>query len=316
MKKKSVAILLTTYNGERYIRQQFDSILAQTFDNWHLYISDDCSTDTTNKIIEEYCGLYPDRFTNMQNRIRFGNARDHFLCLLSNVDAEYYMFSDQDDVWLPWKVEETIALLRSLEKKYALQPIMVHTDLEVVDKDLHTISNSFIKASKLNPQACNFYSQLIQNCVTGCTMAFNAELRKLVTDIHINLGEESPILMHDWWIGIVAYCFGIVSFLDKPTVKYRQHDTNAIGAVDLHNVSYLIKRIFGGKMKKALYAAMEQAAYFSKVYSSCLPDHLMVKTIEFGSIMNKGKLHRIHFFLKSGIMKQGGLRKIAQLLVG
>ena len=101
----TVEILLASYNGEAYIREQIDSILAQSDKRWHLTVSDDGSTDGTAKIIDEYVARYPERIVRYRSGIRFGNARDHFFHLMKMCDAPYMFFCDQDDVWYPQKIQ-------------------------------------------------------------------------------------------------------------------------------------------------------------------------------------------------------------------
>ena len=106
MEKAYAEILMATYNGERFVRQQLDSLLAQDDDRWHLTVSDDGSTDSTPQILDEYAAAHPDKITRHISGKRFGNARDHFFHLMETCDAPYMLFSDQDDVWYPGKVRK------------------------------------------------------------------------------------------------------------------------------------------------------------------------------------------------------------------
>ena len=105
-KEQSVEILMTTYNGELFLREQFDSILAQTYRNWHLTVSDDGSTDGTDCIIEEYVHLYPDKILHVRYPERFGSPKEHFLQLCRDCEAPLIAFCDQDDVWFPDKLKK------------------------------------------------------------------------------------------------------------------------------------------------------------------------------------------------------------------
>lgn len=311
-----IAILMATYNGEKYIEQQFDSILGQSCNNWHVFISDDCSTDATREIIAEYCNKYRDRFTDLQNKRRFGNARDHFLHLIYSIDSEYYMLADQDDVWMPDKIRISNALMHRIEQDHPTEPILVHSDLEVVDEKLMRLSSSFVKSSKLQPNKCTLYTQLIQNCVTGCTTMFNAALRELVVSTTVKTGSESPILMHDWWLGLIASCFGIIAFMDEPTVKYRQHGSNSVGAVNVNSIPYLIQRALRGGVRKTIFDTRKQADYFCMLYSSRLPDETVKIFQDLAASANMSKVRRIRFYIKSGILKQGAIRRVVQFLLG
>ena len=131
----TVEILLAAYNGERFLREQLDSLLAQTWEQWHLTVSDDGSTDGTSAILDGYAAQYPDRIRRVRHEGRFGNACDHFFWLMKECGASYMMFCDQDDVWHPDKVEKTMrALLEAEDEAGTDTPVLVFTDLTPVTK--------------------------------------------------------------------------------------------------------------------------------------------------------------------------------------
>ena len=124
-----IAILMSTYNGECYLKDQIESILSQTYKDWILYIRDDGSTDRTIRIIKTYVGNYPDKIIYEYDRLgNLGSGRS-FMKLLSSIDSDYYMFCDQDDVWLPSKIEKTYLKMKSLEMNHAHNAIAVFTNL-------------------------------------------------------------------------------------------------------------------------------------------------------------------------------------------
>ena len=118
---EKIAILMATYNGKDYIGEQIDSLLAQSFTNWHLYIHDDGSTDGTDKVIHQYENRYPQHISIL-NYPSQGGACGNFLSMLENVSADYYMFCDQDDVWLPEKIERTFERMKTAEQQHANLP--------------------------------------------------------------------------------------------------------------------------------------------------------------------------------------------------
>ena len=172
---KKVDILLATYNGEKYLKEQLDSILSQTYGEFRLLISDDSSTDNTKKILEEYTKKDKRIIVFCQEK-NLGVIKN-FEFLLNKVENDYYMFSDQDDIWKENKIEQSI---KYLEEKNA---DLIYTDLEVVDENLNVIYSSYWKlkgfynkVKKYN----NFESLYLNNFVTGCTILSKKELIKEV----------------------------------------------------------------------------------------------------------------------------------------
>ena len=171
--KSEIAILMATYNGEKYLGEQIDSILAQTYHDWHLYIHDDGSKDGTLSIIQEYVLNHPDKITLLDYPSQ-GGACKNFLSLLERVEAPYYMFCDQDDVWLPEKIEKKYAKIRELEKENHHTPIVVYSDLIVTDSNLNTISPSLWNIAGIYPEFVKSFDEMAANTLmSGCAMLFN-----------------------------------------------------------------------------------------------------------------------------------------------
>lgn len=229
-----VAILLATYNGEKYLRPQLESILSQTFTAWDLYIQDDLSSDKTIDIINEYVQV-DERIHFVSNSQKLGALRN-FSTLMEKVEADYYFFSDQDDVWLPFKMERTLKRLLACEDKDI--PIIVHSDLRVVDEDLQIIDNSLWGMFRINPALLHTFDSLVSHCLlTGCTMAFNQKAKE------VSLPIPSEAIMHDVWMGLcVLKNEGTIQDIQEPTILYRQHGRNTLGAHDDRN-NYLINRL-------------------------------------------------------------------------
>lgn len=219
MQEKRVDILLASYNGEKYLKEQLDSILNQTYGNFKLIISDDCSKDSTREILREY-EKKDDRIELHFQEKNLGSNKN-FEYLLSKVTAEYYMFSDQDDVWLPNKVEICMNKIQEEDSD------LVFTDLEVVDQDLNTINKSFNKKMRVYRKAKkykDFRMEYLYNCVTGCTILAKTSMIKE----YLPLPENKDIL-HDYWIALVTSLKGRISYVDVATIKYRQHGSNQVG---------------------------------------------------------------------------------------
>lgn len=221
-----IAILMATYNGSRYLREQIDSILSQTNDNWQLYIHDDGSTDSTMDIILEYCNKYIGKIVYLNDAQKHRGAAMSFMYLLKQVEADYYMFCDQDDVWLPNKVEQEF---KSITEYSNEKPILVFSDLYIVDEKLNVIEKSYWRYMRFfDIIYSNNNVNLLKtvNYVTGCTVMFNRNCRDLAINIDCNY-----IDMHD---SLVALCVvgsdGVLLPIAEPLLKYRQHDLNVVGA--------------------------------------------------------------------------------------
>lgn len=225
-----VTILLATYNSEPYIREQLDSILNQSYKEWKLVVRDDLSNDRTVEIISEYISRYPDKISILDNHGESKRAYLNFVELLKNVESEYYMFCDHDDVWLPYKIELSMKRMKEVEKPDI--PVVVHTDMRVVNEGLDTICDSFWRYSRLLPDHVEFKELAVCNSVNGCTMAFNKKARDL------SLTHVAHARMHDKLVArTVAANGGIISAIKAPTVLYRQHLDNVVGA-HLRNKSF------------------------------------------------------------------------------
>ena len=176
-----IEILMATYNGASFLREQLDSILAQTDTGWHLTVSDDGSEDGTEEIIDSYAERYPDKIIRYHAGRRFGNARDHFLHLMKEAcTAEWMLFCDQDDVWFPNKVETIRKAIREAEGEYgADKPLLVFSDQVPADEKLKPLSDSLVRYQKLYTERFDYRSLLMQNAVTGGAMAANRPLVKL-----------------------------------------------------------------------------------------------------------------------------------------
>lgn len=218
------AILLATYNGERYLRDQINSLLAQTTKEWDLYIHDDGSKDDTVNILNEYAKQYSN--IHIIDAPSKGNARNNFFFLLDSIDADYYFFCDQDDVWMPHKMERELAVLKEQEAKTPNSPIAVYTDLKVVDENLRPIAESFWNFSAIHPEFMSTFDTYAYSVATGCTMCFNRKAKEVGRK-----GRETAT-MHDSWILLASVAHGGIAIpLHEQTMLYRQHTNNCVGAV-------------------------------------------------------------------------------------
>ena len=187
-----VDILLSTYNGKKFLPDLLDSILKQTFKDWRLLVRDDCSTDNTKEILNRYACLYPHRIKLILSRKRLGPAFS-FGVLLQHSNAPYMMFCDQDDVWLPDKITLCLEMIKKIEERHPGKPVLVFSDLIVVDENLNFISPSFLRFQRLPLLVLQDLKKLcIQNVIPGCSMIFNKAVQSLVGKM------PSEAIMHDW----------------------------------------------------------------------------------------------------------------------
>ncbi len=218
-----VAILLTTYNSSSFLDVLIQSIINQSYVEWTLYIRDDDSCDNTVEKIIHYTKL-DTRILYLKDDKKRG-AKNGFMWLLEQVDSDFYMFCDHDDVWLPDKVRVTLNKMLSC-KDVDRVPIIVHTDLYITDLSLNILYDSFFNFYKIDYKKCNDKKwYLFYNDVTGCTMMINKCAKK------ISLPISKYARMHDSWIAVcVMYNNGRIECINDKTIYYRQHSNNTIGA--------------------------------------------------------------------------------------
>ncbi|WP_019951340.1 glycosyltransferase family 2 protein [Kushneria aurantia] len=214
-----VAILMATYQGADYLAAQLDSIEAQSLERWTLWVSDDGSQDGTREILAHYRQRWGEQRLKCFDGPREGFARN-FMSLLCNggIRADYYAFADQDDIWLPGKLEDAI---ECLARRDAETPALYCSRTRLVNQQG---IETGISASLRRPPG--FANALVQNIASGNTMVFNHCARQFAA----RHGARQDIPLHDWWIYLVVTgCGGFVYFSDQPGLFYRQHAGNAIG---------------------------------------------------------------------------------------
>lgn len=261
--KQPIAILMATYNGEKFLAQQIDSLLNQTYQNWTLYIRDDGSTDSSQTMIRNYCSRYPNIIFIEDSDGNLG-CRNNFFRLLEVVESKYYMFCDEDDEWLPNKIEITMQRMQQVEAQYPNRPIAVHTDSALCDASLNIIARSYWQNARFNPENFFTYNQLgVNACVEGATMMINHLAKQASFPIAPNSS------MYDAWIALhVLKAHGIISSIHTSTRLYRQHNNNVYGIplkisllekirkswrITLLNAKYLKNAGWGGYAKYAWF---------------------------------------------------------------
>lgn len=273
MQNDQIEILLASYQGAPYIREQLDSILNQTDSRWHLTVSDDGSADDTDQILDEYERRFPSRIRRVRSKRRFGCAKTHFMWLTQQCDAPYIAYCDQDDVWLPDKLEKMRRRMEEMESETGSDtPVLVFSDQTVTDEQLNTIAPSLMRMQQQYTDEIDWRALLFQNIVTGGACLFNRALAKLVCACR----DVSQIIMHDWWLAIVAARFGKVVYLDESTGYYRQHEGNSVGAKDVGSIAHITYQIgHMGELKRTIRMKKAQAAMLQDTYGSRLDEEDM-----------------------------------------
>lgn len=264
-----VAILLPTFNGERYLSDLVNSILGQSFKDYTLYIRDDGSKDNSVSICKELAAK-DERIIIVPFERNYG-ARYSFLALMEIVESSYYMFCDQDDVWMPTKIEDTLKKMREIEHASPNKPIVVHTDLRVVDGDLKPIANSLwqyrgydVDIPHTFPYLCHY------NDVTGCTMMINQLAKKACQGV---MSLKFPDFMYyDNMVCILsAKAGGMIVPLKQQTVIYRRHGKNETDALKfgesiLHQLGSIADYIKEQKRRHSFFAQIDYGSFAKFMY--------------------------------------------------
>ena len=251
-----VCILLATYNGARFLGALLDSLFAQTYQQIRVIAHDDNSDDATVEILAAYGSRYPEKIFLLEDTFAAGSAAKNFAYLAAYADAEcdYVMFCDQDDVWLPTKIEATLAKMQEAEKDGPPVPLLVYTDASIVAEDLQTTAASLYASRRQDRRtAADIRALAIENHILGCTVMINRPLAALVR----SMPEEA--VMHDWWAALMALKHGgRIVFLDEPTLLYRQHGNNVLGAPEINARHFFAKLLRIGAYAAALRAVIRQ----------------------------------------------------------
>ena len=286
-----VNILMSTYNGQQFLAEQIRSIQEQSYTDWTLFIRDDGSSDNTKEILKD--------FEHQDSRIHLidSDKSDNlgviksFHKLVNHDRADYYFFSDQDDVWLPNKLELS---LKEAQNYLADLPLMVYMDLKVVNQDLEIMTESMLKSQSHHANT-ELVQELTENTVTGGVAMINHALAEMWQ-------ETDDILMHDWYLALLASAFGNLVFIDQPGELYRQHSDNVLGA-----------RTLSKRFKKWIRPHILFAVYWDLIKNSQKQArHLLQMPLSqsnrelieaFVTIMDKPMLERFRILRKYGLKK-------------
>ena len=305
----TVQILLATFNSEKYLAQQLDSILCQDYQDIQILLRDAGSTDRTLEIISSYEKKYPGKV--ILKEVGRADACRNFSRLLEIAEADVFMFSDHDDVWMSDKVSKTLKKYEEAAKTYgSTTPILVFTDSQVVNENLELISPSCFAYQKLDVKNITFPRLTVQNCASGNTMLFNRALKEKISAI------PSCAVMHDHYLMLAASAFGRIILLDEPTLLYRQHTKNVLGAAN-YGVFYFFSLALQGRkqIRERFYCNIRQAAEFYRLYRDEIPQELQNFLSQLTDFPSLGFLTKRRFLLRHRMFKSGILRNIGMFLL-
>jgi len=301
-----IKIIISTYNGERFLDEQINSIFDQRYYEWVISIRDDNSVDNTQSIVEIFSNKSPNKVVIVKDFLGNLNVKESYSLLMQQEDVDYLLFCDQDDVWLPDKIDKTLAAMRAAEERFGAEtPLLIHTDLCVVDRDLQPIAPSFWKYQNLNPRLGMKLNRVMpQNVVTGCTVMINRPLVKIAAPIH------EGAIMHDWWLALVAVLFGQVVYLDEATVLYRQHGENSIGAKRWGIKTILKKAQSKQEVRASMLRTMRQAQALLERYRDKMSPEQIAMVEAYAQLPYMSKIARFGIMLKYNFFMHGVIRNI------
>lgn len=300
-----VAILMATYNGAKYLNEQLDSIIQQTYRDWTITVSDDGSSDNTLDILRRY----QTQLGETRLSIRRGPCRGfaaNYLSLVCepSIGADFFTFCDQDDRWHPDRLERALQWLREIPEE---RPALYCGRTRLVDSQ-----GRYLGESPLFLKTPSFANALVQSLAGGNTMVFNEAARALLAE-----AGELPVVSHDWWAYmLISGSGGLVKYDEIPLIDYRQHGANLIGAnSSLADRLYRLRRMFAGHFKEWNNTNLDSL-------SRCL--HLLLEqhhqTFQaFATAREAAFLQRCLGVLKSGVHRQtifGDLGLLAATVLG
>ncbi len=287
--KPSVAIFLCIFNGKLFLQEQLESIKNQTHKNWRLYVSDDGDCKECLAIIHKFKKQYEVGRVVIYSGPKSGFVKN-FLTLACNksINADYFAFSDQDDIWVADKLERSIKFIRNINKD---KPALYCSRTIIVDK-----KNNAIGLSPLFEKPPSFANALVQNIGGGNTMLFNQSARKLL----IEAGADIPVITHDWWMYLLVIgCDGFVKYDNHPSLRYRQHESNLVGCnitwqSRLLRIYLLMKGRFKEYNDKNISALIKISHLLSEENKKTLNEFMQLRKLKLNQRIHKIKNIKIY----------------------
>ncbi|WP_027159526.1 glycosyltransferase family 2 protein [Methylobacter luteus] len=283
-----VHVILSTYNGERFLKEQLESILAQRSVSIKLYIRDDGSSDGTRTILTSFAQNHAHIEIDYGDNMGVINS---FFALLKKIppDAGFVAFADQDDIWLPDKLTRAVDRIKN-----SSGPAMYCSCYKAIDEN-----GRFLWQSQLPAKEISFKNAIVQNITTGCTVVIN---KSLLSMLKINQVNTKNLVMHDWWVYLVATCFGQVIYDQEPSMLYRQHGGNVVGAKN--GFAFWLGRIKRFFLNRKKNSRIAQSKEFLERYKSDLSADDVHLLSTFIAYRQAGLLQRIGYAIETPLYMQ------------
>jgi glycosyltransferase involved in cell wall biosynthesis len=311
--RRTFEVLLATWNGERFLAALLDSLLAQDFGDFTILARDDCSDDKTAAILDDYACRFPGRLRILATPRQRGGACSNFGALIEAATADFIFLCDQDDIWLPNKMSVTYAAMAALMSgRSADCPLLVHTDLAVVGRNLEPLGESYFRYAGVDPRHNGLRQLLLANVATGCTALLNRALYELARPI------PEVVLMHDHWLAQVAAGLGEISVVPQATILYRQHAANAVGT-EKASVSRFLRRVertfFSDSSLSVLQAYSRHAEVLLERYGDRLDAAARKQLAALAEVWTLPRFRRFAGLWRAGVRKSGLAQNVAMLLL-
>jgi len=305
-----VQILLATYNGEKWLARQLDSLLAQDYSNFEILVRDDGSKDGTIQILQDYIRRHSDRVKLLVADSGTGSAKGNFNELMKSASADYIFWCDHDDIWKENKLSLLLSEIKRLERESGPEtPIYVFSDAEVINASDETTHSSYWSYKKINPRySKSLRSSLVFPSILGCTSVINKALLKLVVPV------PDDVTGHDWWAHLVALCFGRVGYLNKQTIYYRLHGSNVSQQRKISVSSLLSQHGKVERVRRGLRLRCMQAKCLLERFDNLPPEKREIVN-RFVALSQQNFLRRRFTILSEGFLYPDKERNLAMFLL-
>ncbi len=288
-----ICILLSTYNGHRFLAEQVESIRRQSYSKWRLLIRDDGSSDGTLELLHNIVAEDP-RIQFLGKQENLGAAASYLQLMSEARLSDYYAFCDQDDVWDEDKLERGVNSLAD----FGNRPAMYCARLRLVDEKLNPLGLS--RPPTVGPSYAN---ALLQNIATGCTLMLNRAAFQLIKS---KLPASNRVVMHDWWCYLVVAAFGMVVYDSHPTISYRQHEANTVG--EFQGLSYWLNRFQRHRKSCQNNPLPHQLAEFQRLWGETLKLEKREQLLALLKMMKEERfLHRLVLLKQAPVQRQSVL---------
>lgn len=302
-----IDVLLSTYNGEKYLDDFLRSLDAQKYRSFRVLVRDDGSSDGTVARLEKFAAEASVEFLFSPDSGAHLGVVQSFGSLLRQSTAPYVMFADQDDIWHSGKIGAMLEHIRRAEAERSPEtPLLLHADLRVCGSKGEVLASSHVQSQKLSPDRNSLAQLCIQNNVTGCAVILNRALRE-----RVRFPMPQDTLCHDWYLALLGSVAGEVIFVDEIYTDYRKHDSNVYGHRK-YSPALCIKQFLGGReaLDHRLQLTQKQALAFLEQYGDILSEDDRECLRIWGNIKQYPKSERLRLCRKLGLRKNTFLRTL------